>query len=396
MSAWVLPDHIADVLPAEARLIEDLRRELLDCARRYGYELVIPPLVEHIESLLSGSGEDLDMRTFKLVDLLSGRTLGVRADTTQQTARLDAHLLNRPGTTRLCYCGPVLHTRPQQPNASREPLQFGAELYGCDDIFADLEVLLLALDVLQTAQANHSKHKNGIVLDLADARIVPALLAQAPQVKVDLHRLQQALITKNADALQQEATDLPAPIQQALLDLLQLYGTADVLEQARQRLPALPAITQALDELAQLAAQISKVHPDLRVQLDLADSQGYSYYSGMRFAIFLPGGSDAIVRGGRYDEVGAAYGRTRPAVGFSLDIKSLAQYAVPRTQPAAICAVWENSTDWLEAVQALRRQGEIVVVTLPCQAPQTPEPIWCDRILTRQNGVWRTQPMQSA
>ena len=138
------------------------------------------------------------------------------------------------------------------------------------------------------------------------------------------------------------------------------------------------------------------MHPDLRVQLDLADSQGYSYYSGMRFAIFLPGGSDAIVRGGRYDEVGAAYGRTRPAVGFSLDVKSLAQYAAPRAQAAAICAVWENSADWLEAVQALRRQGEIVVVTLPCQAPQTPELVWCDRILTRQNGVWCTQPMQSA
>ena len=179
MSAWVLPDHIADVLPAEARLIEDLRRELLDCARRYGYELVIPPLVEHIESLLSGSGEDLDMRTFKLVDLLSGRTLGVRADTTQQTARLDAHLLNRPGTTRLCYCGPVLHTRPQQPNASREPLQFGAELYGCDDIFADLEVLLLALDVMDT----DAFAEGAALAAKADNAEAAALLADAEHKK---------------------------------------------------------------------------------------------------------------------------------------------------------------------------------------------------------------------
>lgn len=392
MSAWVLPDHIADVLPAEARLIEDLRRELLDCAHRYGYELVMPPLVEHIESLLSGSGEDLDMQTFKLVDLLSGRTLGVRADTTQQTARLDAHLLNRPGSTRLCYCGPVLHTRPQQPHASREPLQFGAELYGCQHIAADMEVLLLALDALQTA---HIPLAKSAVLDLADARIVPALLAQAPAAPVHVPRLQQALITKNAEALQQEASALPAPIQAALHELLHLYGPREVLETARQRLPALPAIHQALDELAQLATHIGNAHPDLQIQFDLADSQGYSYYSGMRFAIFLPGGSDALVRGGRYDEVGAAYGRTRPAVGFSLDIKTLARHVQPRAPRPAIAATWETSSDWLSAVQELRRQGETVVVHLPGQA-HAPEHILCDRILTWQEGAWTIRHIQAA
>ena len=232
MSAWLLPDHIADVLPSEARRIEELRRELLDTARAYGYELVIPPLIEHLDSLLTGTGEALNLQTFKLVDQLSGRSLGVRADTTPQVARIDAHLLGRQAITRLCYCGPVLHTRPERPHATREPLQFGAEIYGHAGREADVEILSLALDCLRAAPLN------GLSVDLADARIVPALLAQAPQVKVDLHRLQQALITKNADALQQEATDLPAPIQQALLDLLQLYGTADVLEQARQRLPA--------------------------------------------------------------------------------------------------------------------------------------------------------------
>ena len=393
MSAWVLPDHIADVLPFEARLIEDLRRELLDCARRYGYELVIPPLVEHIESLLSGSGEDLDIQTFKLVDLLSGRTLGVRADTTQQTARLDAHLLNREGAARLCYCGPVLHTRPQQPNASREPLQFGAELYGSSNIAADIEVVLLALDALHTVQP---PLKSGVVLDLADARIVPALLAQAPNAPIDLHRLQQALITKNAEALQQATVALPTNIQQALHDLLGLYGNKDVLQTARQRLPALPAIDQALDELATLATHIHNAHPDLLVQFDLADSQGYSYYSGMRFAIYSPGGSDALVRGGRYDKVGAAYGRKRPAVGFSLDVKSLAQYVVPRPQRPAICTHWHDSAEWLSTVQTLRRQGETVVVTLPGQAQPKPEHILCDRVLTQQNGVWAVAPIQSA
>ena len=371
MSAWVLPDHIADVLPSEARLIEDLRRELLDSACRHGYELVIPPLVEHIESLLTGTGEDLELQTFKLVDQLSGRTLGVRADTTQQTARIDAHLLNRQGTTRLCYCGPVLHTRLPHPNASREPLQFGAELYGCSDIAADIEIVLLALDALHTTQ---TPLESGVVVDLADARIVPALLP--------VHQEQLAL--------GDEAAALPAAVRQALHRLLDLYGTAEVLEAARQHLPALPEITQALDELAALAAHIASVHPALRVQFDLADSQGYSYYSGMRFAIYLPGGSDAMVRGGRYDEVGAAFGRMRPAVGFSLDVKTLAQHVAPRPKRPAIRATWEASAGWQEAVQALRREGETVAVTLPGQE-HAPEEFVCDRVLTRQDGRWLLQ-----
>ena len=282
MSAWVLPDHIADVLPLEARLIEDLRRELLDTARSYGYELVIPPLVEHIESLLTGSGEDLDLQTFKLIDQLSGRMLGIRADTTQQTARIDAHLLNRQGVSRLCYCGPVLHTRPQQAGSSREPLQFGAELYGCNHLAADTEIVLLALDILQ---ATGITHQQPLVLDLADARIVPALLEQAPDCAVNVHHLQQALITKNAEALSAASRTLPAAVQAALQALPSLYGSSNVLEQARHTLPALPAITQALDELGALSAQVHEVCPNVRIQFDLADSLGYSYYSGMRFAI---------------------------------------------------------------------------------------------------------------
>src|SRR6195952_2545784 len=165
MSAWVLPDHIADVLPSEARHIEELRRDLLDMARRYGYELVMPPLLEHLESLLSGTGEALDLQTFKLVDQLSGRMLGLRADSTPQVARIDAHLLNRRSVTRLCYCGPVVHTRPDRPHATREPLQFGAEIYGHAGLEADTEVLLLALDCLRVAKVDRPS------VDLADARI---------------------------------------------------------------------------------------------------------------------------------------------------------------------------------------------------------------------------------
>lgn len=384
MSAWVLPDHIADVLPCEARLIEDLRRRLLDTARSYGYELVMPPLIEYIESLLTGSGKDLDLQTFKLIDQISGRTLGLRADTTQQTARIDAHLLNRQGVSRLCYCGPVLHTYPQQPGDSREPLQFGAELYGCSHLAADTEIVLLALDILQ---ATGIGREPTLVLDLADARIVPALLEQAPGCAVNVHRLQQALITKNAEALCAASGNLPAAVQSALQALPALYGSSDVLAQARRVLPNLPAIAQALDELDALSAQVREICPGVRIQFDLADSLGYSYYSGMRFAVYAQGGSSALVRGGRYDDVGAAFGRVRPAVGFGLDVKTLAAHTAPRPLRAAIRAAWHPSAAWQQAVHSLRQSGETVLVTLPGQ-PHAPDGFLCDRLLYEDNGQW--------
>lgn len=393
MSAWVLPDHIADVLPSQARLIEDLRRALLDTARGYGYELVIPPLVEHIESLLTGTGKTLDLQTFKLVDLLSGRTLGVRADTTQQTARIDAHLLNRQGTTRLCYCGSVLHTRPEEPGATREPLQFGAELYGCSDHAADIEVVSLALHALRNTSAmqqvfQSTKNQPHVVLDLADARIVPALLAQAPDAKINLNQLQQALITKNRDAI--AAAALPQFITDALLALTDMYGAIDVLQIAQKKLPNLPPIAAAINDLTILAQYINTTYPQVQVQFDLADSQGYSYYSGMRFAIYLASNSDALVRGGRYDKVGAAFGRKRPAVGFSLDVKALAQYTPQCKLRAAIRATWNAAPQWQQAVQDLRNQGETVLVTLPGEPP-TPDEFVCDKVLIKQHGKWLVQ-----
>ena len=195
MSAWVLPDHIADVLPSEARHIEEIRRDLLDMARCYGYELVMPPLLEHLESLLSGTGEALDLQTFKLVDQLSGRMMGLRADSTPQVARIDAHLLNRAGVTRLCYCGPVLHTRPASPHATREPLQFGAEIYGHSGLEADLEVLTLALDSLKVAQVD------AIAVDMADARIVQALLKGSLIDSARTTLIHAALAAKDASEL---------------------------------------------------------------------------------------------------------------------------------------------------------------------------------------------------
>ena len=392
MSAWVLPDYISDVLPAEARLIEAHRRALLDTAGSYGYELVMPPLVEHIESLLTGTGKALHMQTFKMVDLLSGRTIGVRSDTTQQVARIDAHLLNREGVARLCYCGPVLHTRPEQPHASREPLQFGAEIYGCSGSGAELEILSLALDSLKSV---HTPTERGLVADLTDARIVPALLQQAPEVVVDIERLQNALISKNADALELAAQALPSVVRQQLHALLGLYGDVSVIGKARKALPALPQIGEALDQLEWLCEHIQRTHPDITLLIDLADAAGYAYYSGPRFALYLRGCSEALVRGGRYDEVGAVFGRNRPAVGFSLDVKALARMSTPPARPAAIRAEWREALDWRQTVRSLRAAGQTVIVTFPGQGVEE-DTACCDRQLVEQDGQWVVQPVSAA
>jgi ATP phosphoribosyltransferase regulatory subunit len=377
MSAWVLPDHIADVLPSEARHIEELRRSLLDTASSYGYELVIPPLLEHLESLLTGTGEALDLQTFKLVDQLSGRMLGVRADTTPQVARIDAHLLNRAGVARLCYCGPVLHTRPDRPHATREPLQLGAEIYGHSGREADLEILLLALDCLKAAQVS------GLSVDLADASVVDALLAGVSVSAPVLAELHAALATKDSTELASLSRGLPAPTREGLLALAQLYGDEKVLDRARALLPALPGITEALDNLAWLAGQLQHV----AVSVDLADLRGYAYYSGARFSIFCQGAVDALARGGRYDEVGAAFGRNRPAVGFSLDVKALVAAVPPRPLHAAIRAPWSESDAVRKAIGALRASGETVVCVLPGHESEVDE-FQCDRELLQIAGQW--------
>ncbi|MEY4755369.1 MAG: hypothetical protein RJA34_267, partial [Pseudomonadota bacterium] len=377
MSAWVLPDHIADVLPSEARHIEELRRDLLDMARRYGYELVMPPLLEHLESLLTGTGEALDLQTFKLVDQLSGRMMGLRADSTPQVARIDAHLLNRQGLTRLCYCGPVLHTRPDKPHATREPLQFGAEIYGHPGLEADLEVMLLTLDCLRVAQAD------GLSVDMADVRIVNALLAGIDLKSGALAALHGALAAKDASELGSLTRDFPATHREALLALVQLYGDASVLAEARRVLPALPGVSLALEQLQWLGAQLDGT----TVTYDLADLRGYAYYSGVRFAVFSQGSGDALARGGRYDEVGAVFGRKRPAVGFSLDIKALVGAVPPRPLRAAIRAPWSESTDLRAAIANLRARGETVVCVLPGHESEVDE-FHCDRELMQAAGQW--------
>jgi ATP phosphoribosyltransferase regulatory subunit len=380
-SAWLLPEHIADVLPAEARRLEELRRALLEMARGYGFELVMPPLLEHLESLLSGTGRALDLRTFKLVDQLSGRSLGLRADTTPQVARIDAHLLNRQGVTRLCYCGPVLHTRPQSAHATREPLQLGAEIYGHAGLEADLEVQDLALDGLRAAGLKN------LVLDLADARIVRGVLAGVPVEAAVLNEVVTALAAKDQASLARLSQGFAADTRAALLALPALYGDGAVLDDARRLLPARPMITAALDDLAWLAQHVGRAHPDVRVGFDLADMGGYAYYSGARFAVYAPGASDALLRGGRYDEVGAVFGRNRPAVGFSTDLKLLAACAAPESRRTAVRAPWSEDIGLRQAVRRLRELGDTVVCILPGHEHESEE-FDCDRELVAIDGRW--------
>lgn len=387
MSAWLLPDHIADVLPSEARHIEELRRLLLDTARGYGYELVIPPLVEHLESLLTGTGEALGLQTFKLVDQLSGRSLGLRADTTPQVARIDAHLLGRKGITRLAYCGPVMHVRPERPLGTREPLQLGAELYGHAGREADLEILSLALDCLRAAQIQ------GPSVDMADARIVRSLLSGVPVDAAVLEDVHAALAMKDASELARLTRGFPASARQGLQVLLQLYGDAKVLVEAEKSLESTPLIRNALADLKWLAERLDGV----KVSFDLSDLRGYSYYSGARFAVYAEGAGEALLRGGRYDGVGAVFGhkldRDRPAVGFSMDLKRLVRATSPLPLKRAIRAPWSDANGLRAAVAALRSQGETVVCALPGDESEIDE-FRCDRELVQVGAQWEVRSIE--
>ncbi len=381
MSAWVLPDHIADVLPSEARHIEELRRSLLDAARGYGYELVMPPLLEYLESLLTGTGQALDLQTFKLVDQLSGRTMGVRADSTPQVARIDAHLLNRQGVARLCYCGPALHTAPAKPHATREPLQFGAEIYGHAGREADLEVMLLAIDCLQRSGLKD------LTVDLADAQIVRSLLAGAPVFAEQLAQIHSALAAKDVTTLGELTAGLPVAQRAALVQLTKLYGDEKVLLEAEKCFSPAQNLREVLSNLKWLSEHIQAAQPGVKVSFDLSDARGYAYYTGARFAIYSPRAGDAVARGGRYDEVGSVFGRNRPAVGFSLDIKDLVAAAPMQKLHTAIRAPWGESAALREAVARLRAAGETVVCVLPGHEAEVQE-FDCDRVLAEVAGQW--------
>ncbi|CAM2192743.1 ATP phosphoribosyltransferase regulatory subunit [Paraburkholderia kururiensis] len=377
MSTWLLPENIADVLPAEARKIEELRRRLLDRFRSYGYEMVMPPLLEYIESLLTGAGSDLNLRTFKLVDQLSGRTLGLRADMTPQVARIDAHLLNRQGVTRLCYAGNVLHTRPRGLHATREQIQIGAEIYGHGGLEADVEIQQLMLDALRLAGLAKVR------LDLCHAGVLAALMDGQPAVTALGETLYEALAGKDVPRLAELTASLEPATRDALRALPMLYGDASVLAEARARLPQRPEIGRALDDLEFLAGQVEGAE----VMIDLADLRGYAYHSGVMFSAYVDGVPNAVARGGRYDQIGQAYGRARAATGFSLDLREVARVSPVEARSSAILAPWQHGDALRASVAALRDAGEVVIQALPGHEHDLDE-FACDRVLVERNGAW--------
>lgn len=380
---WLLPEYIADALPAEAARLEQLRRGLLDHFRANGFEFVMPPMLEYIESLLTGAGQDLNLRTFKLVDQLSGRTMGVRADITPQAARIDAHLLNHQGVTRLCYCDSVLHTLPASVSAGREPLQIGAELYGFAGIEADLAIIRLLAGAFAQIKLPISR------IDLGHVGIFRALAEAAGLPQEAEENMLRLLRTKDVPGLVEACVDVASPYREALQALPLLYGGVEVLDRAAAELPALPAIAAALEGLRHLV----EAAPELPFSIDLADLRGYHYHNGVVFAAYCPGYPAAIALGGRYDGAGKAFGRARPATGFSMDLREVVRLVAPGRVQGAILAGSSGHDKVLAALIAdLRAQGEIVVELLPgetaCEGPL------CDRKLVQVGGHWIIEAIQ--
>lgn len=376
---WLLPEYIQDMLPDEAWRIEGMRRHVLELLRMSGYQLVSPPLLEYAESLLINDSVDMDLRSFKLVDQLGGRTLAVRADITPQVARIDAHLLNRQGVTRLCYAGSVLHTQPAGLMRTREPLQIGAELFGHVGIESDLEVLRLMLQSLALVGIE------GVHLDLGHVCVFRALVRGANishQLEAELF---SALQCKDVPALRALVSELPKEAQSALLALPQLYGGVEVIARARATLPSYPEVTAALNELEQAATQLKSLAGN--VGIDLAELRGYHYHSGMVFAAYHAGSHDAIALGGRYDDVGKAFGRARAATGFSMDLRQLHGLLAKRVQPKAILAPHREDAALDAAIAELRKQAHAVVIDLLGKAEHRAE-LNCDRELVLCDGKW--------
>ena len=380
---WVLPDHIQDALPSEAEKLESLRRRLLDAFRAHGYQLVMPPLLEYLDSLTTGAGRDLKLRTFKLVDQLSGRTMGVRADMTPQVSRIDAHLLNRSGVTRLCYCGSVLHTLPSSLTATREPLQLGAELYGHEGLEADIEIVRLLAEVMRLAEVPASR------IDIGHMGIFRALAHGAGIVPEREEALFDLLQAKDVPDLKVLLSDVAEPMRSALLALPGLYGGPEVLDAAARALPDLPEIREALSDMRRLVERL----PELPVSFDFADLRGYHYHSGLMFAAYGDGSPAALGLGGRYDQVGAVYGRGRPATGFSVDLRELALRRPRALSRGAVLAPMIDDVALESAIQGLRAAGEIVMAALPGHEGTWKE-AGCDRRLVRQGDHWVVVPLE--
>jgi ATP phosphoribosyltransferase regulatory subunit len=381
---WLLPEYIDDILPSEAWRVERLRRKVLDLFAVSGYELVIPPLIEYLDSLLTGSGHDLGLRTFKLVDQLSGRTLGLRADMTPQASRIDAHLLNRQGITRLCYSGSVVHTLPSGILKTREPLQIGAEIYGHSGVESDVEIQRLMIHALAATGVSD------VHLDLGHVAIFRSIVEWAgigADAEAELFR---ALQLKDQPELHELTANLGVQAQNALRILPELYGGIDVLDMARTRLPNIPGLTNCLDTLDFLAAQLRGEVGELCV--DLAELRGYHYHSGAVFAAYVPGQNEAIARGGRYDDIGEVFGRARPATGFSIDLRDLASLAGSELRAKRIMAPYRPEDAALQAkIAELRDAGNIVIVDLPGHESSRKE-LECEQELVLRDASWSVQP----
>lgn len=381
MRNWLLPEYIEDILPSPARRVEALRRAMLDLFERHGYQLVQPPLLEYVESLLTGTGHDLDLKTFKLVDQLSGRTMGVRADITPQVARIDAHLMNRRGVNRLCYAGSVLHTLPAGTNRSREPLQIGAEIYGHAGIESDLEVQRLMLDALRLAGIDR------LQLDIGHVGVFRAIVGRA-RVAAELQdELFRAVQAKDMPALARRTLRLDRRTREALLALPELAGGRRILAIATRRLPDYPEIRRALAQLRAIATAMQGGAAE--ICFDLGELRGLHYHSGVVFAVYADGCANALALGGRYDEVGRAFGRARPATGFSLDLRDVAAVADGGPPVTRILAPYRPHDAILQRrIAALRNAGEIVVVDLPGHEKSRGE-LGCDRRFKRVGGTWK-------
>lgn len=380
MRRWLLPESIEDILPVEAERIEGLRRRMLDAFRAQGYALVTPPLLEYVESLLTDSAHDLDLRTFKLVDQLSGRTLGIRADITPQVARIDAHLLNRSGVTRLCYCANVLHTRASGLTATREPLQIGAELYGHAGIEADIEIIRLLADTLALADLPATR------IDLGHVGIFRALVTRADLDDDSIEELFNALQAKDVPTLRALTADLAEPARSALRALPECYGEAAVLDRLLALVPDDQEVAAGVADLRRLGASLS----GLPVSFDLADLRGYHYHSGVVFAAYCARHPNAIALGGRYDNMGQVFGRARPATGFSMDLREVVRLSGKQTGKGAILAPLENDAGLQGEIQRLRAAGDVVMMALPGHEGSWTE-AGCDRQLVKRGGGWTVE-----
>jgi len=384
MRNWLLPENFEDILPPQAQRIERMRAMLLELFRVRGYQLVIPPMLEYLESLLTGTGHDLDLRTFKLVDQLSGRMMGVRADIAPQVARIDAHLLNRKGVTRLCYAGSVLLTRPRGLDSTREPLQIGAEIYGHPGIQSDLEIQELLVDSLAACGIS------GARVDVGHVAVFRAICRHGG-VGAELEsELYEALEAKDLPTLRVVTQALPKATRKALLALPELYGDGAMLDRARRALPRYSEIDAALRNLKVLSRSGS-----IPVSFDLADLRGYHYHSGVVFAAYAPGVPNAVALGGRYDEVGKAFGRARPATGFSMDLRDLARIAPREAQAAAIRAPYSSDPRLAAAIRKLRAAGEVVVVGLPGHAAERTQSER-ERELVKRGGKWTVRNLSKS